>query len=161
MAHRIERVCGSSAVADTFVLKRELPFKQNGVWAVRTDVLFPGYVLVCTPNTDLLKTQLNLVTEFHRLVCMGDVPATLAAQEVELIQTLGGNGRTVETSLGEIVNGVLHVTFGPLKGRESLIAKIDRHKRVAYLDACSFSWTGTGEGARRMPKVGLEVVAKS
>lgn len=159
MARRIERVCGPAAVGEAFVLKRVVPFRKDGVWGSRSDVLFPGYVLVRTLDPELLKQQLNLITEFHHLVCVGGSPASLSREEVDLLCALGGPERVVGTSLGEIVDGALRVTSGPLLGREALISKIDRHKRVAYLKAESFSWTG-GTGSVRMPKVGLEVVSK-
>lgn len=168
MAHRIERVSGS-AVLDTFVLQRELPYRKDGVWGVRTDLLFPGYVLVATGDVDALERQLNLITEFHQLVCQGDAVATLAPEEVTLIRALGGSGRTVGVSLGEIIAGELVVRRGPLVGLEDIIAKIDRHKRVAYLDPSAFPRVSepvarTAESRRpqrRMPRVGLEVTVKS
>lgn len=160
MAHRIQRVCGAEAVAEAFVVKRELPFRTGGSWEVRTDVLFPGYVLVSTPNPELLKTQLNVLTEFHHLVCMGDAPVTLTSEEYELLDTLGGARRMVTASVGEIVKGTLRVISGPLVSHEHLISKIDRHKRIAYLRPEAFTWVGTS-GCSRMPKVGLEVTAKS
>lgn len=177
MAHRIERVAAASngagaasaAVLDTFVLRRELPYRQDGVWGVRTDLLFPGYVLVATGDTEALERQLDLITEFHQLVRQGDAVATLAPEEVALVRGLGGLSRTVGVSLGEIVAGELVVRRGPLMGREGIIAKIDRHKRVAYLDPAAFPRIAGGLGlgaegrrsSRRMPRVGLEVMAKS
>ena len=168
MAHRIERVAGTS-VLDTFVLQRELPYRKDGVWQTRTDLLFPGYVLVATNDVDTLEHQLNLITEFHQLVCRGDAVATLAPDEVALIRALGGSSRTVGVSLGEIVTGELVVRRGPLVGREAIIAKIDRHKRVAYLNPAAFPRiaspaipaTDLRRPQRRMPRVGLEVTVKS
>ena len=46
------------------------------------------------------------------------------------------------------------VTDGPLKGHEALIRKINRYKRVAYLDMRMFGRTKT-------IKVGLEIVRKN
>ena len=160
MAHRIQRVCGARAVVEAFVVKRELPFRTGGSWEIRTDVLFPGYVLVSTSRPELLKSQLNLLTEFHHLVCMGDAPATLTPEEYKLLDALGGACRTVTASVGEIVNGTLRVISGPLVSYEHLISKIERHKRIAYLRPEVFTWVGAA-GCSRMLKVGLEVTAKS
>ena len=169
MARRIERMAGPAAVLDTFVLKRELPYRKDGVWGVRTNLLFPGYVLVATGDVDELERQLNLITAFHQLVRQGDAVATLSPEEVALIRALGGSGRTVGVSLGEIVAGELVVRRGPLVGREGIIAKIDRHKRVAYLDPSAFpriaapavQAADSRRPQRRMPRVGLEVAVKS
>ena len=168
MAHRIEHMA-NAAVLDTFVLKRELPYRKDGVWGVRTDLLFPGYVLVATGDVNALERQLNLITEFHQLVRQGDAVATLTSEEVALIRALGGNDRTVAVSLGEIIAGELVVRRGPLVGLEGVIAKIDRHKRVAYLDPSAFPRisvpavpvTDLRRPQRRMPRVGLEVMVKN
>ena len=45
------------------------------------------------------------------------------------------------------------VTSGPLRGREAQISKIDRHKRLAWLDMRMF-------GRNKSIKVGLEIVSK-
>lgn len=165
MAHRMERVAGA-AVQQTMVLRRELPFRRDGIWTVRTDVLFPGYVIVATCDAEDLASKLDLITEFHHLLRQGDAVATLDEGEVALIHALGGTSHTVSVSLGEIVQGRLRVTAGPLMGREDLVTKIDRHKRLAYLDAPAFPRIAGGTGLapdspRRAPRVGLEVMAKS
>ena len=56
-------------------------------------------------------------------------------------------------SRGIIRGGETHVTEGPLKGKEELIRRIDRHKRVAYLD----NWAFSGKG---LVKAGLEIASK-
>lgn len=61
-----------------------------------------------------------------------------------------GNG-VIRHSVGNIINSKLNVESGPLKGMEQQIKKIDRHKRIAYLD-CQLLGT-------RM-KAPLEVVNK-
>ena len=61
--------------------------------------------------------------------------------------------KVVEMSTGVIEGDRVIVTDGPLVGREALISKIDRHKRLAYLDMRMFGRTKT-------IKVGLEIVRK-
>ena len=57
-------------------------------------------------------------------------------------------------STGVIEGDRVIVTDGPLVGREALISKIDRHKRLAYLDMRMF-------GRIKTIKVGLEIVRKN
>ena len=61
--------------------------------------------------------------------------------------------KVVEASVGVIEGDHVVVTSGPLKGHEALISKVDRHKRLAYLDMRMFGRTKT-------IKVGLEIVRK-
>jgi transcriptional antiterminator NusG len=56
-------------------------------------------------------------------------------------------------SKGFIAGDKLIVTSGPLKGRESIIKKIDRHKKRAEIELSCF-------GATKRINVALEVTAK-
>ena len=64
-----------------------------------------------------------------------------------------GKTHTVEMSEGLIEGDKVTVTSGPLRGREAQISKIDRHKRLAWLDMRMF-------GSNKSIKVGLEIVSK-
>ena len=59
----------------------------------------------------------------------------------------------LEISKGIIVDQKLTILSGPLKGRESQIKKIDRHKRKAWVSVNLF-------GKERLIVVGLEVFQK-
>ena len=60
----------------------------------------------------------------------------------------------VPVSVGIIENSVTKILSGPLKGKEGLIRKIDRHKRKAWLEVEMF-------GRKQEIQVGLEIVAKT
>lgn len=173
MARRILRVAEPLA-RDAFALRRELLRREDGAWHTRQDVLFPGYVIVETSDPSELVRRMGVLTELsYVLRGAGGGIAVLEKHEAELVHALGGSSRTVGVSKGEIVAGYLHVFSGPLTGLEHLVSKIDRHKRIAYLDAAAFGhlsaeprYAGvrrgsSGQGARRrMPRVALEVVRK-
>ena len=57
------------------------------------------------------------------------------------------------SSIGIIVGDHVVVTEGPLQGLESMIVKVDRHKRTALLEMDFFDRIQTVE-------VGLEVIEK-
>lgn len=59
----------------------------------------------------------------------------------------------VEDSKGFIVGDKVFVTSGPLQGRESVIKKIDRHKRHAEIELMWF-------GDLKQVSVALEIVSK-
>ena len=75
-------------------------------------------------------------------------------EEEELLRMLCGAGHHSQMSRGYIRDGQTVVTEGPLRGRENLIRKIDRHKRIARVGMPSV-------GRLREMQVGLEIVAKS
>lgn len=57
-------------------------------------------------------------------------------------------------SRGILKDGVLTITSGPLKGREGLIRRIDRHKRTAEIEI-------PVDGKKQQVTVGLEIYEKS
>ena len=101
--------------------------------------------------------QLDLLAPSAHLVGTGGAVATLSDEEVAFVRDFGGARHVVEMSRGAIVDGRLVVSEGPLAGREHLVAKIDRHKRIAFLDIR----TGAALGGGGAVRVGLEVVSKS
>ena len=60
----------------------------------------------------------------------------------------------MKMSTGVIEGDEVVVLNGPLMGRTSLIKKIDRHKRLAYLELEML-------GRKKTIKVGLEIIAKN
>lgn len=57
----------------------------------------------------------------------------LSEKEEEFLRKLFGKEHHLKMLRGYILDGVLHIVYGPLKGMEKSIRKIDRHKRLAYL----------------------------
>lgn len=175
MARRIMRAAEGAAL-DAYALRRELLRREEGAWRLRQDVLFPGYVIVETCDPELLGKRLEVLSAFSHLVYgAGGAVGTLTKREAALVRMLGGRDHLVGVSVGEIVSNRLNVTSGPLVGLERLVAKIDRHKRIAYLDAAAFASFAAGEPRRpgrrggvaaaraeasRPVRVALEVVRK-
>lgn len=63
------------------------------------------------------------------------------------------SGNLIGMSRGIMRDGILMVTSGPLKGREELVRRIDRHKRIAEIEI------PFGADNRRVT-VGLEIYKK-
>ena len=123
-------------IKECFVPRREVFRREAGEWTTVRETLFPGYLTRLLGKSD------------ERVIPLSqDEVAWLTA----LMQPLD---KVVEMSTGVIEGDRVIVTDGPLVGREALISKIDRHKRLAYLDMRMFGRTKT-------IKVGLEIVAKS
>lgn len=152
MAARVARVAGD-ALRDCFVLRRQALRRYEGAWHLCDEVMFPGYIFLVADDPAGLAGRLDVLTSFSYLLGSGTAPATLDERETAFVRDFGGPRHTVALSRGVVENGRLVVREGPLKGREHLVAKIDRHKRVARLTAGML-----GEGSVR---VGLEVVSKT
>lgn len=74
--------------------------------------------------------------------------------EEEMLKEMSGAGRNLSMSKGVIRKGKLQVLEGPLQGREKLIRKVDRHKRIAFL-------TVEGVGDEMCLQAGLEITEKT
>ena len=62
-------------------------------------------------------------------------------EEVELLMRIGTDKQLVEMSSGIIENDRVRILSGPLMGMEGNIRRIDRHKRIAYLEIEMFGRT--------------------
>lgn len=153
MAERAASLVGPELLSACFPLRYELLKKQQGAWRLVTEVMFPGYVFLATGDIDAVRERLKLSTSFARLLGAGDAIFSLTPEEAAFVSEFGGAEHVVGMSEGEIEDGRTIVRSGPLRGREDLIRKIDRHKRVAYLDV------GLLDQVR--VRVGLEITRKT
>lgn len=160
---------GGAAVDNAFSVTRELPRRVNGAWTVVEQPLFPGYVFVATHDVDTL-SDCFASHDGERSARSDIAIECLPRKESDLLLSLMGEGGCIRISRGDIVDGCLRVSEGPLRGHEDLIAKVDRHKRLAYLhsgalaglEALSIWNANTANNARRLGLcLGLEVVSKS
>ena len=145
----------SDLITECFAPRCELRKRYNGEWKTVQELLFPGYLFVDTADAEALFQRLKEVPSFTRLLGNEhDRFVPLDREEVAWIQTLTTpKARVLQMSEGVIEGDRAIVTKGPLKGHEALISKIDRHKRLAYLDMHFF-------GRTKDVRVGLEVIRK-
>ena len=143
------------AVGDCFIPKREVMHRQSGQWHGKLEKLFPGYVFVQTNAPELLCEALRQVPEFTRMLTFaGDICLPLSDDEVAWINaSTNAETHVMEMSEGVIEGDRVVVTRGPLKGHEMSIARVDRHKRLAWVDMDML-------GRRKTIRVGLEIVSK-
>lgn len=139
-----------------FILKSERFWSKNGVKQFVELPMYPNYIFV---ETDLDER------EFYEVICgHGNISSTmkvlqndaqtvmaLSNEEKDFLKSFLNDEHSIVHSTGIIVNSKLIVQQGPLMGKETMIEKIDRHKRVAFL--------GSMFGKRF--KVPLEVISKS
>ena len=146
----------SDVIDECFQPMYDIKKRKNGEWRTVREVLFPGYLFVRTMHPAELAARMRDIPVFMHLLTGGDntfIP--LEAHEIAWLESFTTYvSRVVEMSEGIIEGDVVTVTKGPLKGHEALIARIDRHKRLAYLDLRMF-------GRDKRVRVGLEIVRKN
>lgn len=119
--------------------------RYGGKWHLEKRMLMPGYIFLSGTKNIALKENRedNGCAERVALFpCESPYPKEMCQE-----------GNLIGISKGMIKNGSPIVTSGPLKGRERLIRRIDRHKRIADIEI-PFS------GSRKRVTVGLEIYEK-
>lgn len=151
----IARLIDPCLVDEVFIPRYEVMRRAKGEWQKRSEILLPGYVFVIASDPGKLKSALSRIPRFTRLLGNDDMFVSLDDREVAFINSFVQPGkRTVKMSTGVIEGDEVVVLNGPLMGRTSLIKKIDRHKRLAYLELEML-------GRKKTIKVGLEIIAKN
>ncbi len=136
-----------------FIPRRAVQIKRNGEWVKVEKPLFPGYLFVDTDEVESLADEVRKIEGFNKILTVNKEFCPLYDRDADLIESLYGNGGLFDVSEGMIEGDRIIVTSGPLKGQEGLIKKIDRHKRLAYLESDMF-------GQTIRAAVGLEIVEK-
>lgn len=151
----LQKTLGDELVGECFVPLFESMRRVRGEWHREQRRLFPGYVFLTTPDIVRVVQRLRELPFFARVIGGHDeryVP--LSAEEGAWLQALTNvETHTVEFSQGVIEGDEVKVVKGPLRGQEAKIRKIDRHKRLAFLEMHMF-------GRTKVVKVGLEIVSK-
>lgn len=112
--------------------------RYGGSWHLENRTLLPGCIFLSEKRAVKLKECLK---------------ASLIPCEISQLKSLCSEENLIEMSEGVIKNGVPIVINGPLKGRECLIRRIDRHRRTAEIEVVL-----AGKEARMV--VGLEIYEK-
>ena len=130
--------------------------KYQGSWHMEQKPAFRNCFLIECRDRD------DLADILHRLQCAdilaenitANAIALLPEQEVFLRNLMMPETKKISMSTGYIKGGRTYVTKGPLQGREKMISRIDRHKRLAKLRFAA------GNTDRELC-AGLEIISKS
>ena len=145
---------------DIFVFTYDRLRRYEGEWHMETKLMFPDYVFLETEDIQRLSEELEPYREFVQVLEGSDMLWRVCPQEERFLRRLCGNGHHLSMSRGYIMDGRTYVTRGPLRGLERQIRKIDRHKRIARIEAPEVS--GEDASDLRLPVVaGLEIVSKN
>lgn len=154
----IIRLCqtriSEQALRDVFVLTYDQMRRYEGAWHMERKPMFPDYVFLESGNDGQLQEELKDYKEILCTMAQDDMLIPLHEEEESFLKMMCGKEHHFAMSKGVIRGGKTTVTEGPLRGRETLITKIDRHKRLAYLQAPAFSMG-------KVVKAGLEITEKT
>ena len=142
------------ALGDAFIFTYDRMRRYDGTWHLERRILFPHYLFLESGNEDRLVEELKQYSEVFPVFERDGKLVRVEPEEEGLLRTLCGADHHSRMSRGYIRDGQTVVTEGPLKGKENLIRRIDRHKRIARVGMPS-------TGQLREMQVGLEIVAKS
>lgn len=144
---------------ECFIPRKEVIYRHEGRSEIVTKVLFPGYLFL--PSA-LDQAEFHSIMHSMKQKKSGIVKElkydnegtpVLTAAEQSTLEHLLGQEKVLKVSTGIIENDHVVIMEGPLKGYESRIVHICRHKRLATL-ALQLS-------TREVEvKVGLEVIRK-
>lgn len=154
IVEKCECLISKDILQECFIPEFVCQKRYKGKWNDEKTILFRGYVFMITEKPHLLSVELNKVPDFTKMIGVKKTEVfPLEEDEVAFLKSFGRKEHIVEMSIGYIQGDVVHVTEGPLKGKEGLITKIDRHKRIAYLQTSMFN-------KETVTKVGLEIISK-
>jgi len=120
--------------------------------------LFPSYVFIESEVTgqEFIKMTSHLIHSLQDIICVvkySDTEIPLRDSERLMLMSLYNDRNCIESSSGIMEGDRIHIIDGPLKGRESIIRQINRHKREAKIEIEFF-------GSIRLVKVSLEIIEK-
>lgn len=143
-----------------FIPKKKKVFRKQGVNNIEESVLFPNYVFVKTTMDyfefmKYIQTNLIGIDGFIKLLKHDKVGTdSLMADEIDFLKRFLNDEFLVDESIGILEGDKVIVLNGPLVGYESMIRKIDRHKRLAWVLVNMF-------GEERTISIPLEIIRKS
>lgn len=144
---------------DAFIPKVTKLFKRKDELRKEDVPLFKNYVFVKSKSNTIefqeyIQHEIQHMTGFIKLLKHdNEGTESLYPHEKEFLMKFANKDHVINQSQGFIEGDKIVITEGPLIGHESLIRKIDRHKRIAQLDIEMF-------GDKRTITVGLEIISK-
>lgn len=144
------------ALAEAFVPTYDKMKRYQGEWHIERGIVFPESFFLDSEDADKLFSELKRCGTDERFLKDMTKMETLClhSEQEDFLNILFGKERHLKLSKGYIKDGCTYVTQGPLQGKEAMIRKIDRHKRLAKLEI------PVGDGMKEM-YAGLEILSKS
>lgn len=119
---------------EIFLPEIEVRKRYCGEWHTERKRMFPGYIFVVTDDIESLFLELIKVPKLTKVLGSERTPIPLSEDEVKLLQHVLNQEHVAEMSEGVMVGERLIIQSGPMKGMEGFVKRIDRHKRMAWLE---------------------------
>ena len=121
--------------------------------------LFPGYIFIATDKdyTSFRKyyqQEISMIEGCVRILKYKDDVEALYPHERMFIERFVNKDKVIDSSIGFIEGDHIRIIEGPLVGNESLIKKINRHKRTALVEITLF-------GELQSIELSCEIIAKT
>lgn len=137
----LRRLVPSSLLKDAFVLRKERWMKRQGTWFLEPVNMYRGYAFAISADAaGLAKAVSGLTLPVELVGTEARSWAPLSDEVAAWYEKSSDAYHVIRSSTAVIVDGVLHVTDGPLVGQEGRISKVDRHRR-----RCEVAVGGPGE----------------
>lgn len=141
-----------------FIPLAERLFKISGILKKELKPLFPGYVFIESEVSEQefikrVRVQIYDSNDIVHILKYSDTEIAVRESEKQMLLNLCHEDHYIKSSSGVIVGDRIHITSGALKGWESIVRKVNRHKRQAWVEL-EFM------GALRMVTVAFEIVSK-
>ena len=109
----------------------------------------------CIPGTFFVETEYE-VKAFEQLayIYMEGSVAVVSSEVEDILKRMCDENHHIGMSVGIIKNGMTKITEGPLFGLEKHVKKIDRHKRLAWLEF------EIDDNMKLKMQAGLEIISK-
>lgn len=132
---KVRRLMPSDLLDDAFVMRKERWRKYHGEWRLYPVPMYQEYFFVVTKDALALDRELAKLTFPARIAKTdGRHLAPLSASAQEWYEGALDGQRVIRSSTAVIEGGVLRVRSGPLVGQEDRVVKVDRHRRLCFVD---------------------------
>lgn len=137
----IAQLINDLGTVHAFVPRKVKLHKRQGKIIKFNEIVFKSYVFVET-DMDYKTFSVKVLSEvkmhsayFKTLLHHDDKNMeTLYPQEKAFLQSFMNDQHIIEESIGFVEGDAVTILSGPLMGNDSIITKINKHKRVAYLN---------------------------
>lgn len=149
-----KRLIDKKQYNDIFVIRFDKAKRYYGTWHKEKEIMFPGYIFIDSDNPQQIYEHLKKVPELTKMLGRDKNEFTpIETSKEAMFKAMVNDNYEIPLSVGIIEGDKVIVKEGPLLGMEGLIKKIDRHKRVAVLNAQMFEQDVD-------IRIGLEIIEK-
>lgn len=141
-----------------FIPLNERLFKNSGIIKKELKPLFPGYVFIESELKShefirIISPLIHASSNIIRLLRYSDSEFSVRETEKQMLLRLYNEDYCIESSSGIMIGDRIYITEGPLIGCESIVKKLNRHKREAWVELDFM-------GDKRLINVSLQIVQR-